>query len=108
MAGYLADVRKAKNYAEFKKMHPDVDITREGFLDLKRGDRRRRLRQPETLQPTGRHGTLQSTRAMKTPQPTGRHGTPQLTSRTFRVFGQPEAGFLNRHDGGMAKKTRTF
>ena len=90
MAGYLADVRKAKNYAEFKKMHPDVGITREGFLDLKRGDRRRRLRQPETLQPSGRHGT------------------PQLTSRTFRVFGQPEAGFLNRHDGGMAKKTRTF
>ena len=77
MAGYLADVRKAKNYAEFKKMHPDVDITREGFLDLKRGDRRRRLRQPETLQPSGRHG-------------------------------QPEAGFLNRNDGGMAKKTRTF
>jgi|TARA_R110002051_G_scaffold156611_1_gene228358 hypothetical protein len=35
MAGYLAGVRKAKNYAEFKKMHPDVDITRKGFLDLK-------------------------------------------------------------------------
>jgi len=39
MDGYLASVRKAKNYAEFKKMHPNVDITREGFLDLKRRGR---------------------------------------------------------------------
>ena len=66
MAEYLADVRKAKNYAEFKKMHPDVDITREGFLDLKRGGR-------------GRRDYVHSPKK-----------------------------YMNRHDGGMAKKTRTF
>ena len=66
MAGYLADVRKAKNYAEFKKMHPDVGITREGFLDLKRGGGGR------------------------------------------RDYVHSPAGYMNRNDGGMAKKTRTF
>lgn len=81
MAGYLADVRKAKNYAEFKKMHPDVDITREGFLDLKRRGR--------TL------SDADLSKRRKDIQGTGSIGTGSME-------------FLNRNDGGIASKTRRF
>ena len=71
MAGYMASVRKAKNYAEFKKMHPKVDLTREGFLDLKR-----------------------------------RGSPPRSISDEDRSLAELfEAKFLNRNDGGVARKT---
>ena len=78
MAGYLADVRKAKNYAEFKKMHPDVDITREGFLDLKK-----------------RGKTTSDADLMPPP-------------KTLSSADEDLRRSLKRNDGGIAKKTRTF
>jgi len=97
MAGYLADVRKAKNYAEFKKMHPDVGITREGFLDLKRGGR--------TISNTDRRKVNEKLKEMT------REGAKNISkidrTRVEEIIGSHEK-YMNRHDGGMAKKTRTF
>ena len=136
MAGYLADVRKAKNYAEFKKMHPDVGITREGFLDLKRGGRtisntdRRKVN--EKLKKMTREGAkniskIDRTRVEeisdKTISNTDRRNVNEMLkkmtgegaknissinkSQAEEIMGSYEK-YMNRHDGGMAKKTRTF
>ena len=86
MAGYLAGVRKAKNYAEFKKKHPNVDLTREGFLDLKRRGR--------TL------SDADLSKRRKDIQGTGR----SISNKDRRTA----KGFLNRNDGGIASKTRRF
>jgi hypothetical protein len=38
LAGYMDSVRKAKTFAEFKQLSPDVELTEAGFIDLKKKD----------------------------------------------------------------------
>ena len=83
MAGYMASVRKAKNYAEFKKKHPNVGLTREGFLDLKRRGR-----------------TLSDEDLVKS-----RKDTQKLRSSSRMDPPLPAKEFLNRNDGGKSEKT---
>jgi hypothetical protein len=78
-------------------MHPDVGITREGFLDLKRGGR--------TISNTDRRKVNEKLKKMT------REGAKNISkidrTRVEEIIGSHEK-YMNRHDGGMAKKTRTF
>ena len=39
MAGWASSIGPSTTYAAFKKKHPDVNITREGFLRVQNPDR---------------------------------------------------------------------
>ena len=107
MAGYLAGVRKAKNYAEFKKRHPKVDLTREGFLDLKR--RGRTLSDEDLVKSRkdtqGNGGSISNKDRITAKKLLNRKDT-QSTGRSIRDEDRSFAKeFLNRNDGGKSEKT---
>ena len=93
-SGYMDSVRKAKTFAEFKKLSPDAEITKAGFLDLKKKDG------PAAYKASIRKKLKNAAEKFKS----GEVGRP-VSNRDVKIL---EEAYMKRNDGGIARKTRTF
>jgi rubredoxin len=93
--GYIKDIKPNTTWEQFKKKHPEAGITKKGFESLKPPKYRRTYRGVELTEREVKKGGIVRPTSPK----------PRTVSDADR---DAEGKYLNRNDGGIARKTRTF
>ena len=102
--GYIKDIKPNTTWEQFKKKHPEAGITKKGFESLKPPTGLKWNKEPKYRRTyRGLELTEREVKKGGIVRPTS--PKPRTVSDADR---DAEGKYLNRNDGGIARKTRTF